>query len=109
MIEIYGASDDLIELEGDISEEFNPDTNRSGDTLFSFLAFSDGTVLSVIYGPEGIWRINRRIAGTSKYTKIEPTGDQYSDRVILDGTFSWVLFGSKFELNQSNLVSDKAP
>jgi hypothetical protein len=100
MIEVYGASDDLIEIEGDLSEEFNPPTNRSGDGLTSFLAFSDGTVLSVIYGSEGIWRINRLVAGKAGYKKIEgtdPDGKDYTDRVTLTGEITWVIFGSEFK------------
>jgi len=52
---IYGASDDLIELEGDVNDEFDA---YPGDTL-RFLTFNDNTVLSIQYANEGdgIWRI----------------------------------------------------
>lgn len=51
--ELYGASDDLIELEGDISEEL------SGGDKSALLIFSDGTVLTIKYGKEhlAIWAI----------------------------------------------------
>jgi hypothetical protein len=95
-IRVYGASDDLIEVEGDLQEEFNPPSNRSGDSLISFLAFSDGTVLSIIYGPEGIWRINRVAHGSARYDKEEGTDDgHYSDVVTLTGEIAWVVFGSE--------------
>ena len=53
-VTIYGASDDLIEVKGDLTEEFNP----GGDGP-SFLAFTDGTILSVEYGKSGMWGIRR--------------------------------------------------
>jgi len=40
MLKVYGASDDLIEIKGDIREEFSR-YDSEGD----YLAFSDGTVL----------------------------------------------------------------
>ncbi len=50
---VYGASDDLIEVEGAIREEFT--ANRDGEA--NLLAFSDGTLLEVTYTDAGIWRI----------------------------------------------------
>lgn len=93
MIEIYGASDDLIEVSGQLSEEFNPINDKE-----SYLVFSDGTVLEVIYGQGGFWRINRLVVGTSNYRKEEGTDpvENYSDHVFLEGDISWVVFGSEF-------------
>lgn len=93
-ITVYGASDDLIEIEGDISEEFNALGEESG----SVLAFSDGTLLSVLYDDNGIWRFNRLRGGSAAYSKDEnpPTDeDRYSDRVTLDGDVQWVTFGAQ--------------
>ena len=90
---VYGASDDLIEIEGDLSEEFNP----SGNNEMCYLAFSDGTVLSVAYDRSGVWRINRVQAGTSAYEKREGTGpdEDYSDHVTLHGDdLRWATLGS---------------
>ena len=80
MVKIYGSSDDLIEIEGDIVEEFN---HMDGEE--TFLAFSDGTVLSVEYTNAGIWRINRVKEGVASYKKVEATSpdDEYSDCVTL--------------------------
>lgn len=89
MIEIYGSSDDLIEIDGDIREEFNAEEG--------YLAFSDGTVLYIEYGKEGIWRIRQMTKGKAKYTKTEGIDDDnYSDKVTLDGDISWVVFGKEF-------------
>lgn len=95
MIKVYGSSDDLIEVEGDVVEEFNPHDSDKAD----FLAFSDGTVLSIEYTSDGIWRINRVATGTAGYSKVEATDDEknYTDTVTLDGKLTWVVFGSRLE------------
>jgi len=93
-VTIYGASDDLIEVEGALSEEFNPHGRDKGD----YLVFSDGTVLSVQYAEDGCWRINRLVAGSASYAKADATGAdaEYSDRVTLTGdALTWVVFGSE--------------
>lgn len=50
---VYGASDDLIEFEGDVSGEV---MIASGPSL---LTFSDGTILTINYGANdlAIWKI----------------------------------------------------
>lgn len=92
-VTIYGASDDLIEVEGAIREEFNPRNDE-----MSYLAFSDGTVLSAEYGKGGIWHIRRVAQGTAEYERVESTDPEsdYTDRVVLRGPgLSWIVFGSQ--------------
>ena len=92
MVTVYGASDDLIEIEGDIREEFYADSE-----LPSWLAFSDGTVLRIQYMDDGIWRINRDRSGAAAYSKVEAGSaddDNYSDRVTLAGKIEWVVRGT---------------
>lgn len=89
-ITVYGSSDDLIEVEGDISEEFNPPFNE--DDTPSLLAFSDGTVLSVDFGNEGIWRIEHVTEGSAgvEIDKNPPDdGDRYSDVATVDDAASF--------------------
>jgi hypothetical protein len=74
MIEIYGSSDDLVEIEGGIDEEFPAD--GAGP---HYLAFSDGTLLSIDYGREGIWRINRLATGSADYWPHQ----QFPNRTLL--------------------------
>ena len=95
MVNIYGSSDDLIEVAGAIHEEFYP--HGSGDV--DYLSFSDGTVLSVEYGKGGFWRINRISVGSAAYRKTEgdDPNDNYSDQVYLDGNIEWVVYGSEFK------------
>lgn len=95
-VEVYGASDDLIEVEGVLSEEFN--FYSTNDEKKRYLSFSDGTVLSAQYDRDGIWRFNRLATGTARYEKTEgtdPDGD-YTDRVTLTGDLWWVMFGKEF-------------
>lgn len=103
-VRIYGASDDLIEVDGDIYEDFNP----SHDDEASYLAFADGTVIRVTY--DGQWHISRLAEGAAEYahdaaTSIdgEPRKDgspSYSDRVTLTGLgdlpIAWVVFGTSY-------------
>lgn len=91
MLKIYGASDDLIEVEGDISAEF---TAAEGSNV---LGFSDGTLLQIQYGAGGnaFWRITPLIYGGAKYSKTEATDedDNYSDVVTLNGDIRWITCG----------------
>ena len=95
-VKIYGCSDDLIEVEGDIREEFSKfETSLERPVL---LGFSDGTVLKVYYGEDGIWHINKEISGTCTVTHEparDPNGRDYSDEVTLEGQdIDWVVFGT---------------
>lgn len=83
---VYGMSDDLIEIDGAIGGEY-----PAPDDAMTYLAFSDGTVLSIIYTLEGLWRVNRLISGSAAYTKTEATEpeEDYSDKVTLTGNDLW--------------------
>lgn len=91
---IYGASDDLIEIEGDLREEFY----LISDHEPSYLSFSDGTCLSVNYDNEGIWRFNIKFKGTAEVEKIECVeendDDGYSDIIHITGDIKYVIYGS---------------
>jgi len=92
-VKVYGASDDLIEIEGDIREEFNVyDDER-------YLAFSDGTVVKVWYDEDGIWRVHV-VAGGEGCTKTRlPQDDKNTEVLELEGvSIKWVVEGKKFIL-----------
>ena len=84
MITIYGASDDLIEIEGDFREEIYA---IDADSVEYLLSFSDGTTLAVHYDAAGMWRIRRTVAGLTQYEYRAATdaNADYSDRAMLHG------------------------
>ncbi len=55
---VYGASDDLVEFEGDVYGEVGFYSSDDDKTLLLF--FSDGTILEAKYGKVGlgVWAIN---------------------------------------------------
>lgn len=91
-ITIYGASDDLIEIEGDLREEFTFQDEDNGDIV----TFGDGTALRVTYTNDGFWRIAALFKGSAKVSKVEGTDpdDDYTDRVTLTGDLFWVSTGN---------------
>ena len=96
MIKICGSSDDLIELEGDVTEEFSFTDNGEGGDL---LAFSNGTVLRINYdyANSGVWRIIPVVHGTGRFVLTqcpEDDEDNYSDIAeIHDADITWVVHG----------------
>ncbi|WP_433730778.1 hypothetical protein ACQP2Y_20990 [Actinoplanes sp. CA-051413] len=90
-ITVYGASDDLIEVDGDIREEF---PYRS-DEESGILAFSDGTVLRIAFDPDGSgnWRITPLAQGSAKLAIAQTAEEDDTDRANLDGEIAWVVHG----------------
>ncbi len=91
MIKIYGASDDLLEIEGDFSNEFDVEPLAT-----TFVGISDGTLLRVSY--DGMWHINvaRKSAGTSiNMHRATNEDDDYSDiaEIDIDGGADWLVVG----------------
>lgn len=92
MIKVYGSSDDLVEIEGDITEEFS-----HADPLF--LCFSEGTAIRIQY-TEGIWEIRVLAQGQGNSRVISNNGyesDDYSDVFTLevDPPVLWVMAGDR--------------
>ena len=99
---IYGASDDLIEIDGQISDEVD---NYSSDKPVKFKT-SKGTKGTITYNGE--WKIDVKEGGSDFVIKIESVGDDnthteentkdvpsYSDVLILDGDLEWVKINGK--------------
>ena len=88
---LTGASDDLIEVDGDITEELGyRDIEGKGDLV----AFSTGTVLRIRYDQEGIWRITH-VAGPPPAVlwSCPEDGPVYSDRAEVEGA-KWAVHGT---------------
>lgn len=83
---VYGASDDLIEFEGDVHGEVGYREFRANDEVVGMLViFSDGTQVVVKYGKPGgsaIWSITPVVKGTL-FERIDICDDEdakvYSD------------------------------
>jgi hypothetical protein len=87
-ITIQGSSDDLVEIGGDLAEEFSPQ-----DTDDFMVVVSDGTVLNGSYDDNGVWRFTLHTSGTATMSKVEAPvddDDNYSDVVTLEGELRWV-------------------
>lgn len=88
-VRVYGASDDCIEVDGDIYEEFY--ANREGN----YLAFSNGSLLEIQYADDGIWRI-RSLTGEIRVDACPPDDDDhYTDYAYIDADdVRWVMLGT---------------
>ena len=76
---VYGASDDLVEIEGEVSEEFGA-FGREKDNP-KRVAFSDGTVLHAYYPKRpglAVWAIEVVIKG-SLFDRIDACESEDSD------------------------------
>lgn len=96
-IVIYGASDDLIEIESTAfgDEEFNVYLDSASESVI--LAVSDGTLLRVRYDEDGIWRFNAILVGSANVNIQHGVDDnKHSDIITLTGDdLRWVVLGSQ--------------
>jgi hypothetical protein len=100
-VTIYGASDDLIEIEGDIREEFNHYSNEDDDARM--LGFSDGTLLRIVYDRDGIWRITKVVSGSAGFSKVDGVvEDDTNDIVTLHGDIKWVVCGEHYAVKKKS-------
>lgn len=98
---VYGCSDDLIEIEGDVRGEvgFYGSDDREYGVL---LLFSDGTILEVKYGKgkAGIWGIMLMNKGTL-FEHINPCNDEnanpYSDVAYFKDGLKWGYAATEWE------------
>mgnify|MGYP004684277523 CR=1 FL=1 len=83
MVKVYGASDDLVEIDGSSYWEdeigcYDKDVR---------IRFCDGTVIRLRYADGGIWRIEVEAQGTERYMLGVCSGedeDDYSDVFFID-------------------------
>ena len=102
MIKIYGASDDLIEIEGEIRDEIGCYDHKRPIKI----SVSDGTIATIFY--DGEWKINVSFAGNKYLKKVDSVGDDkkhiepdaidctsYSDILIFEKGVEWVKIKAK--------------
>jgi hypothetical protein len=98
---VYGASDDLIEFEGDFEGEvgcFGTDENERG----VLVVMSDGTLLEVKFCGRipGIWEVKLLKKGTH-LTSIEQCADEdarpHSDVAHFDDGIKWAYAATEWE------------
>lgn len=82
---VYGASDDLIEFEGDVTGEVGYSGGDEDDSNGTLVIFDDGTQVVVKYGKPGglgIWSVTPLVKG-ALFDRIDVCDDQdakvYSD------------------------------
>lgn len=98
-VTVTGASDDLIEVEGGLREEFDWYSDKP-----CWLNFSDGTQLKALYDDEGIWRFERTREGAAEYSRTPGDGEA-NDIVTLTGDVRWVEKWSKPAIDRDCLES----
>lgn len=89
-VTIYGASDDLIEVEGTITDEFGASRDDEG-----YVVFSTGDVFRVSYNERGVWDVEHSVTSGElevEITKAPPGEDPepYTDHAEVSGDFTWV-------------------
>lgn len=97
---VTGASDDLIEIRGELTEEFN-----AYDCADGTFAFSDGTLLEVEYDDNGIWRFKPIFKGSLFDKKVDGSiEDDTNDEVYFKDGLKWCAFSDdmQVEVNRNN-------
>ncbi len=95
---IYGASDDLIEVDGEVRDEFSA-WHDSDAGEYVPITVSDGTRAAVRFDEDGVWRIAILTAGTGNpRVDVHPLDEEddagrYTDVLTIDGPITWVRAG----------------
>lgn len=98
VIVITGGGDDIIEVAGDLDEEFTYQDEAEGDLI----AFSDGTLIRVRFDNEGSWRITPIAYGKATLTIEQTVGDGGTDRAVLVGAVNWVIQATAYHRVKTN-------
>lgn len=91
---VYGASDDLIEFEGDVSGECGGHDGEDAGGKGTLLIFDDGTILEVKYGKAklAVWQVVCVKPG-ALFDRIDPcfdsNADPYSDVAHFKNGLQW--------------------
>ena len=91
---VTGASDDLIEIEGELSEEFDSYGCSNGR-----MAFSDGTLLKVDYAEDGMWRFRPIAIGNSFDRVVYGSAEEdTNDKAYFKPGLKWCTFSDEMQI-----------
>jgi hypothetical protein len=99
---VYGASDDLIEFDGDVGGEVGCYNTDADDHPGVMVVFSDGTILIVKYGKAkmAIWQVTVFKRG-ELFDRIEECSDEdadpYSDVAFFRPGLKWAFAAKGWE------------
>lgn len=105
MVTLYGSSDDLIEVEGVMREEWWAKDEDYGDLVF----LSCGAVLRIRFTDEGVWRIEVITTpdGVTVTVDTAPADDDdnYSDRATVTAeSITWVAVNNQIVFTSGRVV-----
>lgn len=101
-IRIYGASDDLIEVEGDIQAEGSPRADQPG-----YVVLNTGDVFSFGMDPEGTWLVKHIVVSTPPLWvdmlkhPVSPEG--YSEVAVIEGKFESLIILQSWPIDEEEL------
>jgi hypothetical protein len=93
---LYGASDDLIEIEGDITEELYPNANE-----WTYVGFSNGLLAKIQYNGDWIIRVVHAPKNVEYDLVTQDLADEatqenfndYTDVLHISTKIDWVVTG----------------
>jgi hypothetical protein len=98
LIKIYGASDDLIEIESDDQSKFQSEEFLTSSTKGNLIAVSDGTLFDIKFNRKGTWTIDVLFRGSAYYYTEHDT-DSDTEIIMLQGYPKWIVLGKDMLFN----------
>lgn len=96
MIKIYGASDDLIEIESDDESKFSSEEFNVDSDFENLIAVSDGTLFALKMNKYGTWRVDILFQGPEYLGVALWKGQGGTDQVLINGYPTWIVLGKDF-------------
>lgn len=99
-LKVTGASDDLIEIDGAIREEFNA-YSAGREEVTHYLVVDGGALLSIRYDAEGIWRVAVIDSAGMTVEKVEGSPvEETFDVVTLrsEAPIRWIVLGRHLKI-----------
>jgi hypothetical protein len=91
---ITASGDDLIEISGELKEEFN-----AYECINGTMALSDGTLLRVTYDEDGIWRFKPIYKGDLfENIIVGSINKDTNDEIYFKNGLKWCAFSKKMQV-----------